>query len=398
MRLANRLADIPVASTSRMRSLAQKLTAEGRTVVNLAAGELAQQPPEALVSALGEAARTGHNGYTDTAGLATLREGLAERHSRRTSVEYRPSEAIVTPGAKTALHLAALSLLDPGDEALIPAPHWVTFPAQVTLAGARPVSVDTTGTRFQLTAKQLEAARTPRTRVVVLNTPNNPTGAVLGERAVADITRWAMRNDVFIVFDESYAELTFAGSRHVNPVSVVPEARDHVLSVGSFSKQYAITGWRAGFAVGPEPVIAAMKKLQGHATSNAPTPVQHAMVRGLADDLADYPRESTAALEGRYRLLADELSGIGGLRWEVPRGGFFLFLDCRDVLRTAVGRLPGAGGSTELAEHLLDRHGVATVPGAAFGAEGFLRVSFAVGDADVALGAERLAKAFVELG
>ncbi|NEE35419.1 aminotransferase class I/II-fold pyridoxal phosphate-dependent enzyme [Streptomyces sp. SID7982] len=347
-------------------------------VVNFAAGELDLEPPPVLRETLAAAARNrGAHRYTDTAGLPELREALADRISRLSGVAYEPGEVMVTAGAKHALHLAFLALVDPGDEVLVPRPGWGTFAEQVRLAGGVPVPVATWDTGFVPTVRKLEERRTGRTRAVVLNTPGNPTGAVCPPETIAEIVRWAVRHRVWIIFDESYGELVEPGTDHCHPVALLPEARELTVGIGSFSKSFAVTGWRVGHVHAPASLVAVLKNMQSQTSSNATSVVQHAVLPAARGEVDGFVSDVRGILASRRSRVAAALTGLPGVSFDMPQGAFYFFLDVRALL----GR--GLGGAvvdnTEgLAELLLRRAGTALTPGTAFGAEGYLRLSYAI--------------------
>ncbi|OLE22243.1 MAG: hypothetical protein AUG49_19790, partial [Catenulispora sp. 13_1_20CM_3_70_7] len=270
--------------------------------------------------------------------------------------------------------LTLMSLFDPGDEVLVPSPRWGTFTSQLTMLGARAVTVDTSRTEFLPTVEQLAAARTSRTRGVLLNTPHNPTGAVYPAELLADIADWAGRHGLWLVLDECYGDLVFAPARHVHPVQRVRDCVERVVTIGSFSKSFAVTGWRVGYLYGPRPVIDAAARFQTHLTSHAPSVLQYALVpaaRGAADD---FVCTTVALLEQRLALADKELADVRWLSHRRPGGAFYLFLDCSQVIGRRYGERVLDTGA-DLAALLLDEAGVAVVAGSAFGVDDHLRLS-----------------------
>ena len=297
MRLADRTKVIVGSQTSGMRSRARRLRALGVHVVNFAAGELDRDTSPSIKEAARRAIAAGRTQYTETLGLGELREQLAARVSAKTGAAYTADEVGVTAGAKQGLFNAALVLFQPGDEVIVPAPYWVTFPEQVRLAGGTPVFLPTEGNRFQIDAAKLARRITPRTRGLILNTPHNPTGAVYSAAILEGVAEVVLRYDLVCIFDECYEELVYAPAAHANIVKVVPEMKARTVLVGSFSKTYCMAGWRAGFVCGPKPVVRAMSDLQGHTTSNACSIVQYAALAALDpanDGFVGGVRERTA--------------------------------------------------------------------------------------------------------
>ncbi|MEU8028610.1 aminotransferase class I/II-fold pyridoxal phosphate-dependent enzyme [Streptomyces sp. NPDC049099] len=380
MRLAARAHSVSGSKTSGTRNKAEALRAQGVDIVNFAAGELDFAPPADVLRALHAATDADTHRYTDTAGLPALRTALAERITRLSGVPYAAQEVIVTTGAKHGLHLAALALLDPGDQALVPNPGWGTFAAQIRIAGGEPVPVETSDTGFVPDVDRLEALRTPRTRLLVLNTPNNPTGAVCPPEQLARIAAWAVAHRVWIVFDECYGELVLPGAAHAHPAALVPQARDLTVGIGSFSKSFAVTGWRAGHVHGPRPLIDTLKNLQSHTASNVTSVVQHALLpaaRGELDGFTEHVRE---VLARRHALVGEALTTIDHIRpATTPQGAFYYFLDVRDVIGRKLGGVPVPDTDT-LTGVLMEQAHIALTPGTAFGTEGFVRLSYAIAE------------------
>lgn len=385
------------SKTSGARSAAQELRARGISVANFAAGELDFAPPAEVVAATERALRADTNRYTDTAGIAELREALSVRTTRLGGPQYPASEFMLTTGAKHGLFLACLALLDPGDEALIPSPHWGTFAAQVAMVRGRPVLVETSGSGFVPEVALLEAARTDRTRMLILNSPNNPTGAVYSQETLQEITSWAVVNDVWIVFDECYRELVEDGVHAAHPVSLVPQARDRVVSVNSFSKSFAVTGWRAGYVYGPPSVVSAMKHLQSHTTSHVSSVLQHGLLpaaQGMADGFQEEVRITLARRRG---MVARALDAMPGLSYRMPQGAFYFFVDVSGLLG---GTVCGQEVCTteDLVSVLMRESHVGLTPGSAFGSATHVRLSYAIEDEEIAAGLERMAKVVADAG
>ncbi len=389
MHLSQRTTSISGSKTSGTRNKAEALRAQGVEVVNFAAGELDFAPPEELRRAVRKAADGATNRYTDTAGLPELRIALAERISHLAEVSYAPDEVIVTTGAKHGLHLACLALLNPGDEALIPQPSWGTFTAQIQLAGAVPVPVQTHDTGFVPSLDRLEMLRTPRTRMIILNSPNNPTGVVYPPPILARIAEWAVRHRVWILFDECYGELVLTGAEHAHPAALFTEARENVVAVGSFSKSFAVTGWRAGHVHGPAPVIAAMKNLQSHTTSHVTSIVQHALLPAARSELDAFVAVVRQVLSKRHAMVKDALDATPHVSAADPQGAFYFFLDFRGIIGRKLCSAP-VPDTDALAELLLEHAHIALTPGNAFGAEGFMRLSYAISEDRIAEGLANL--------
>jgi aspartate aminotransferase len=392
--LAERMAGFSGSQTSGMRNKAKALRERGVNVINFAAGELDLPTSPAIKQAAREAIDADRTQYTDTLGIRALREKLAERVSRSTGVSYTAEEVGVTAGAKQALYNAAMVLFDPGCEVIIPAPYWVTFPVQVTLAGAVPVFLPTTKHGFQIDLTELAARITPRTRGIILNTPHNPTGAVYDQSTLEGLAGLVLKHNLTIVFDECYEQLVYAPHMHHNLVKLVPEMKSRTVLVNSFSKTYCMTGWRAGFMSAPKPIMKAVSNLQGHVTSNPSNLAQYGALAGLDsvnDAFVDNVRE---VLRGRRERALDLIRQIPEVRCTVPQGAFYLFPDVGPLLgRSHRGR--PVKDVDALAELLLEEAHVAVVAGSAFGSDRHIRISYAVATPDVEEGLVRIRR-FVE--
>ncbi|MEU6082334.1 aminotransferase class I/II-fold pyridoxal phosphate-dependent enzyme [Streptomyces sp. NPDC047108] len=369
---------------------------EDSDLIDFASGELDFEPPASLRRALAAAPGGPTHRRTGTAGLHELRVALAARVTRTRRVVCAPSQVLVTAGARHGLHLACLALLNQGDDVLVPQPAWGTFMAQIRLVGANPVGLDTRDTGFVPTVEGLEALRTPRTRMIVLNTPNNPTGAVYPPERLAEITEWAVRNDLWILFDECYGDLVLPGAEHTHPVHLVAGARDHVVSFGSFSQSFAVPGWRVGWAYGPERVVSALADLQHHTTSSAGSAVQHGVLPAARGEEDAFLSEIRAVLRHRHGLARGLIAELPHVTAPDPQGAHYFLLDARSLLgRTLYGtRLDTAD---DLAGALVDHAQVALAPGTAFGAEGRLRLSYGLPDDRIEEGLGRLGEVLAEV-
>jgi aspartate/methionine/tyrosine aminotransferase len=301
------------------------------------------------------------------------------------------SQVIVTNGGKHAVYNTFQSLLDPGDEVLLPAPYWTTYPEAVLLADGEPVALPTTAADgFRVTVEQLEAARTPRTKALVFVSPNNPTGTVYPEAAVAAIGAWAVERGIWVVTDEIYEHLTYDGHGFTSMPVVVPELADTCVVLNGVAKTYAMTGWRVGWMIAPPDVAAAAINLQSHQTSNVGNVAQRAALAAVSGDLSAVA-EMRAAFDRRGHLMHELLSGIAGVTCLPPEGAFYCFPSFEGVLGRDLGAGRSAADTLELCEILLEQAKVAVVPGEAFGAPGYARLSFALGDEDLAEGVRRIA-------
>lgn len=389
-RVSARVAAIAESATLAVDAKAKALKAAGRPVVGFGAGEPDFPTPAYIVDAAVAAAQDPANHrYTPAAGLPALREAIAAKTLRDSGYEVSPSEVLVTNGGKQAVYQSFAALLDPGDEVLLPAPYWTTYPEAIRLAGGVPVEVFAgVDQGYLVTVEQLEAARTPRTKVLLFNSPSNPTGAVYSPEQTAEIGRWALEHGVWVVTDEIYEHLTYDHAVFTPIVRVVPELADTCVVLNGVAKTYAMTGWRVGWMIGPRDVIAAATNLQSHLTSNVANVSQRAAITALTGDLAAV-EEMRTAFDRRRRTIVEMLGAIDGVEVPAPQGAFYAYPSVEGLLgRTIRGVTPRT--SAELAGLILDEVEVAVVPGEAFGPSGFLRLSYALADADLVEGVSRI--------
>jgi aspartate aminotransferase len=389
-RISARIGSIAESATLAVDAKAKALKAAGRPVVGFGAGEPDFPTPPAIVEAAAAACRDPRwHRYTPAAGLPELRQAVAAKTLRDSGYTVDASQVLVTNGGKHALFNAFATLLDPGDEVLLPTPYWTTYPESVRLAGGVPVELPTDETTgYRVSVAQLEAARTPATKLLVFVSPSNPTGAVYPPHEVEAIGRWAAEAGIWVVTDEIYEHLVYGRARFASMPALVPELADRCVVVNGVAKTYAMTGWRVGWLVGPRDVVAAAANLQSHATSNIANVSQVAAVAALTGDL-EAVAEMRAAFDRRRLTMTAMLEEIPGVRCPLPEGAFYCFPSVKDVLgREIRGRRPKT--SAELAELVLDEAEVALVPGEAFGAPGYFRLSYALGDDDLVEGVSRL--------
>ena len=393
-RISHRIASIAESATLKVDAKAKALQAAGRPVVSYAAGEPDFPTPEHIVEAAAVAVRDPKNHrYTPAAGLPELREAIAAKTLRDSGIEVSPAQVIVTNGGKQAVYEAFATLLDPGDEVLVPTPFWTTYPEAIALAGGVPVQVFAGSEQdYLVTVEQLEAARTERTKVLLFVSPSNPTGAVYSPEQTKAIGEWAEEHGLWVISDEIYQNLVYDGLTAVSIVDAVPALADRTLLVNGVAKTYAMTGWRVGWMVGPLDAVKAASNLQSHMTSNVSNVSQRAAIAALTgpQDTVDVMR---ATYDRRRKLIVDGLNRIDGVHTPLPEGAFYVYPDVTGLLgRTWGGVTPTS--SLELADLILDQVEVATVPGEAFGPSGFLRLSYALGDDALAEGVARLQKLF----
>jgi aspartate/methionine/tyrosine aminotransferase len=391
-RISDRIAAIAESATLAVDAKAKALKAAGRPVIGFGAGEPDFATPDYIVEAAIAAARNPkYHHYTPVPGLPELREAVAAKTLRDTSYGVQASQVLITNGGKQAIYNAFATLLDPGDEVLVIAPYWTTYPESIKLAGGVPVVVVTDeASGYLATVEQLEAARTDRTKVLLFVSPSNPTGAVYPPDAVAEIGRWAAERGLWVLTDEIYEHLVYGDAKNVSIATVAPDLADRVVIVNGVAKTYAMTGWRVGWLIGPADVVKAASNLQSHATSNVSNVAQVAALAAVSGDLsaAAAMRE---AFDRRRRTIVEMLSAIPGVVCPEPLGAFYAYPSVKGLLGIPLhGRV--SSSSAELAAVILEEAEVAVVPGEAFGTPGYLRLSYALGDADLVEGVSRIAK------
>jgi aspartate/methionine/tyrosine aminotransferase len=393
-RVSARLAAIAESATLAVDAKAKALKAKGENVIGFGAGEPDFPTPERIVEAAVRAARDPKfHRYTPAAGLPELREAIAVKTKRDSGFSVDASQVLVTVGGKYAVFVAFAALCDPGDEVIVPAPYWTTYPEAVSLAGGVSVVVDTTEeTEFKVTVEQLEKVRTPRTKVLLFVSPDNPSGAVYSPEETIAIGKWAVQHGIWVVTDEIYEHLTYGKHKFSSMPTLVPELADKCVIVNGVAKTYAMTGWRVGWMIGPKDVMKAAINFQSHTTSNVSNVAQIAALEAVSGDLSAVAmmRES---FERRGMLMHKMLTSIPGVTCMEPQGAFYCFPNVRGLLGRDIGGNT-ATNSMELADLVLDVAKVAFVPGEAFGAPGYARFSFALGDDDLVEGMERLAALF----
>ena len=390
-RTSARLAAIAPSATLAVDAKAKALKAEGENVIGFGAGEPDFATPDHIVqAAIAACAEVRNHRYTPAGGLPELREAIAAKTLRDSGVAVDASQVLVTNGGKHAVYTAFAALCDPGDEVICPAPYWTTYPEAITLAGGVPVIVDTDDTAgFKVTVDQLEAVRTPRTKVLLFVSPDNPSGSIYTPDEVAAIGRWAVEHGVWVITDEIYEHLVYGDNEFSSMPALVPEIAEQCLIVNGVAKTYAMTGWRVGWLIGPNDVVKAATNFQSHATSNVSNVAQRAAIAAVAGPLDDVVmmREAFAR---RGAAMHAALNAIDGVSCIAPQGAFYCFPNVSGLLgRDIAGQR--AATTLELADLILTEAKVAFVPGEAFGAPGYARFSFALGDDDIAEGIARIA-------
>jgi aspartate/methionine/tyrosine aminotransferase len=391
-RISARIGAISESATLAVDAKAKALKAAGRPVIGFGAGEPDFPTPDYIVEAAVEAARDPKNHrYSPAGGLPEMKQAIVDKTKRDSGYEIEPSQVLVTNGGKHAVYNAFATLIDPGDEVLLPAPYWTTYPEAIKLAGGVPVEVLADETQnYLVTPEQLEAARTEKTKALVFCSPSNPTGAVDSPEAVEAVGRWALEHGIWVITDEIYEHLTYGDTKSTSLPVAVPELADTTVVLNGVAKTYAMTGWRVGWMIGPKDVIKAAANLQSHQTSNVCNISQRAAIAALNGDLTAV-EEMKVAFDRRRRTMVQMLNEIPGVECPEPTGAFYAYPSVKGVLGKPInGRT--ATSSAELAEIILEEAEVAVVPGEAFGAPGYLRLSYALGDDDLTEGVSRIAK------
>ncbi|MFK0232145.1 pyridoxal phosphate-dependent aminotransferase [Streptomyces vinaceus] len=395
-RVSARIGAISESATLAVDAKAKALKAAGRPVIGFGAGEPDFPTPDYIVEAAVEACRNPkYHRYTPAGGLPELKTAIAAKTLRDSGYEVDASQVLVTNGGKQAIYEAFAAILDPGDEVIVPAPYWTTYPESIRLAGGVPVEVvadETTG--YRVSVEQLEAARTERTKVVLFVSPSNPTGAVYSEADAEAIGRWAADKGLWVLTDEIYEHLVYGEAKFVSLPAIVPELADKCIIVNGVAKTYAMTGWRVGWIIGPKDVVKAATNLQSHATSNVSNVAQVAALAAVSGNL-DAVHEMRTAFDRRRQLIVRMLNEIDGVFCPTPEGAFYAYPSVKELLGKEIrGKRPQT--SVELAGLILDEAEVAVVPGEAFGTPGYLRLSYALGDADLVEGVSRIQKLLAE--
>ena len=390
-RVSDLLGGLAPSATLAVDAKAKALKAAGEPVIGYGAGEPDFPTPVHIVEAAAKACYDPVNHkYTPTAGRAELREAIVAKSKRDSGLEIGANQILVTNGGKHAVATTFMTLLNPGDEVLIPAPYWTTYPESVYLAGGVAVPVMTSDANgFRVTVAELEKARTAKTKLLVFVSPSNPTGAVVRPEDVAAIGRWAAEHDVWVMADEIYEHLVYGDAQHVSLPVVAPELGDRWVVVNGVAKTYAMTGWRIGWMIGAPDVMNAAVNYQSQTTSNISNISQRAAVAALTGDLSAVA-EMRTAFDLRRKIMTSMLNAIDGVTCAEPEGAFYCFPNVQGLLGRSLGGKV-AMSSSELAGNLLESIKVAVVPGEAFGAPGYFRLSYALGEDDLKEGLERLA-------
>ena len=399
MALADRLKTLAPSATLAVQAKAKELRARGVDVISFGAGEPDFDTPQRIKDAGVEAMRRGQTKYTEVGGVPELRAAICGKLKRDNGLAYEPADILVSVGAKHTLFNLVVALINPGDEVLVPSPYWVSYPEQVQMMGGVGVPVETTeASGFDLDPDRLRAAVTPRTKLIVVNSPNNPTGAVFSRAALEAVARLAVERDLWVVSDECYEALTFEG-RHVSIASFGPEIKARTIVVNTCSKAYAMTGWRIGYAAGDRTLIRAMTDVQSQVTSNPSSIAQWAAVEALAGT-QDEVAKMAGEFDRRRRLIVAGLNALRGVSCIMPKGAFYAFANVSGLFGRTWRRSEGAIAlktSLDVTSFLLEEARVAVVPGKDFGSDAHIRMSYATSDALISDGLARMKAAIATL-
>jgi aspartate/methionine/tyrosine aminotransferase len=391
-RVSARLAAIAESATLAVDAKAKALKAKGENVIGFGAGEPDFPTPAHIVEAAAKACyEVKNHRYTPAAGLPELREAIAVKTKRDSGFDCKASQVLVTNGGKHAVFVAFAALCDPGDEVICPAPYWTTYPEAIVLAGGVPVVIDTTEEMgFRVTVEQLERAKTPRTKVLLFVSPDNPSGAVYPPEEIAAIGKWAADNGIWVITDEIYEHLTYGTHTFASMPTLVPEMANQCVIVNGVAKTYAMTGWRVGWMIGPDDVMKAAINFQSHSTSNVTNVAQVAALEALSGDLSAVAmmREAFARRAQTMHRMLNDIAGVSAIQ---PQGAFYCYPNVKGLLGKPLGPNGTVSHTTlELADLILSEAKVAFVPGEAFGTPGYARFSFAMADADMEEGIRRI--------
>jgi aspartate aminotransferase len=396
VRLAARIAKIKPSETLAITAKTNSLRAEGRDVIGFGAGEPDFDTPVNIKNAAIEAIESGFTKYTPVGGTDELKDAIVAKLKRDNSLEYKRSQIVISCGAKHTLYNLAQALFDEGDEVIIPAPYWVSYPDIVVLAGGRPVIVNTKEKEgFKMKPDQLKAAITKRTRAVIINSPSNPTGAAYSPEELKAIAAVLMNKDILVISDDIYEKIFYAKFPFANIASVEEKMKSRTIIVNGVSKTYAMTGWRIGYAAGPEEIVAAINKIQSQNTSNPTSISQKAALEALSGDQSGVDK-MVSEFHKRRNFIVDALNQIPGVKCFSPEGAFYVFPNVADIYgRSYQGKK--ITNSAELIDYLLDEANVAAVPGAAFGSDDHIRLSYATSLANIEEGIKRIKNAVAKL-
>ncbi len=391
MALSRIAREVKTSATLAITAKAKQLAAKGVDVIGFGAGEPDFDVPENVKNAAIKAIKDGYNKYTPTSGAPELKEAICEKLLKDNQLKYTPSQILVSAGAKQSILNVVLVLCDTGDEAIIPAPYWVSYPEMVIMAGAKPVFLNTTDKEnFKITKESLAKAITPRTKLLFMNSPGNPTGMVYTEKELREIICFAVERGLYVISDEIYEKILYDGVKHACPATFSDECYKKVITVNGFSKVYSMTGWRLGYAAGAEEIIKAATNIQDHTTSGANSVTQKAGVEALKgnQDSVDF---MVKEFDKRRRYIIERLNKINGVSCLLPQGAFYAFPRVSDLYQKKIAG-QSIANSFDLVNLLLEKAFVAFVPGAPFGADDYIRISYATSMGNIEKGIDRFEK------
>ncbi|MEK9727295.1 MAG: pyridoxal phosphate-dependent aminotransferase [Candidatus Margulisiibacteriota bacterium] len=387
--LSRVISQIEPSLTMSITALANRLRSEGQNVIGFGAGEPDFDTPDAIKKAAIDAINSGKSKYTAAAGLPELKAAIVDRIQSDYGVDYSPSQIVISCGAKHSLHNVFFAILNPGDEVLVSAPYWVSYPEQIAMTGAKMVPVQTSvDSDFKWRVSDLAAAITPQTKAIVLNSPSNPTGSVYTESELRALCEWAVENDLWIISDEIYDKLIYVG-QHICVPSLSNAIKEKTILVNGVSKSYAMTGWRIGYFAAPEPIAAAVSRLQSHTTSNPTSIAQYAAIEAYRMDQSILD-DMKSIFNARREMMIQQLQGIPGISINQPEGAFYAFPKIDALFGKTTTNGKEITNSLTFCEALLEEVNVACVPGIGFGSEGYMRLSYATSDALIREGLDRL--------
>ena len=393
MTISERVKNINPSQTLAITAQALKMRREGKKVISFAAGEPDFDTPENIRERAIFAIKEGFTHYTTSSGIIELKEAILEKLKKDNEIEYKTSEIIISNGAKQCLFNALLTLCNPGDEVLLPTPCWVSYTEQIKFAGAVPIFINTYQQEgFKLSAAQVEEKISSRTKLIILNSPNNPTGAVYEQEELKKIAQLLIKYNIYCICDEIYEKLVYDNIKHLSMASLSGEIKEKIITINGVSKSYAMTGWRIGYAAGPEEIIKGMSKIQGHSTSNPNSIAQKASVEAL-NGKQDTIEEMRKAFDERRKYMVKRLNEIEGISCLTPAGAFYAFPNVSKILEKGIeynGKK--ISNSFDLSNFILKEAEVALIPGSAFEAEGYLRLSYATSMEDIKKGLDRIEK------
>ena len=393
MSLSKRVESIQPSPTLSLVAKTREMRRKGIDVVSFSAGEPDFDTPEGIKDAAIQAIRAGFTKYTATSGIEELRQAVADLFKRKKGLSYRPEEIIISCGAKHSLFNVAMALFNEGDEVIVPAPYWVTYPDQIVMAGAKPIIVPTSmDDNFILTPDLLKKHITERTRAIILNSPNNPSGTVYKKDDLEKIAHVAIEHNLYVISDEIYDDIVYDGVKQVSIASINNDIFNLTITIDGVSKSYAMTGWRIGFAAGPAHIIQAMGKIQSQSTSNPTSIAQKAALEAINGNYEGFINNLVKAYDKRRRYMIERLNSIDGIRCTLPQGAFYVFPRVSSLLERA-----NIDSSITFCEYLLEKALVAAVPGEAFGMPGHIRLSYAVSEDDICKGLDRIEKIVKDL-